>query len=125
MVLVDAVAGAEPREILVRRVQPRPPGPATWSHHLDPETLAGLAEALYGEAPPVVLVGVGAGSLATGDRLSDAPERALPELVEVVLAVAGGGRRPPPHPRRYRLTEQTNEGAGQGALGGGRGGHVG
>jgi Ni,Fe-hydrogenase maturation factor len=58
----------------------------------------GLAEALYGEAPPVVLVGVGAGSLATGDRLSDALERALPELVEVVLAVAGGGRRPPPHP---------------------------
>jgi Ni,Fe-hydrogenase maturation factor len=39
-----------------------------------------------------------AGSLATGDRLSDALERALPELVEVVLAVAGGGRRPPPHP---------------------------
>jgi hypothetical protein len=51
VVLVDAVAEAEPGEILVRPVRPRPPGPATWSHHLDPETLAGLAEALCGEAP--------------------------------------------------------------------------
>ncbi|HWD44373.1 MAG TPA: hydrogenase maturation protease, partial [Actinomycetota bacterium] len=52
VVLVDAVAGAAPGAIQVRPVRPRPPGPATWSHHLDPEALAGLAEALYGSAPP-------------------------------------------------------------------------
>jgi hydrogenase maturation protease len=89
VVLVDAVAGAEPREILVRRVQPRPPGPATWSHHLDPETLAGLAEALYGEAPPVVLVGVGAGSLPPAPALrrpGAGPARAR-------RGGPGGGRR--------------------------------
>jgi hydrogenase maturation protease len=98
VVLVDAVAGAEPREILVRRVRPRP---ARAGHLVAPPRPGDPGRPGRGavrRGAPVVLVGVGAGSLATGDRLSDALERALPELVEVVLAVVGGGRRPPPHP---------------------------
>jgi hydrogenase maturation protease len=93
VVLVDAAAEGGPGSLSVRRVQPRPPTLATWSHHLDPETLAGLAEALYGSAPPIVLVSVAAGSMAAGDRLSDALERALPEVVEVVAAVVTGRHR--------------------------------
>jgi hydrogenase maturation protease len=92
VVLVDAATEGGPGSLSVRRVQPRPPTPATWSHHLDPETLAGLAEALYGSAPPIVLVSVAADSLAAGDRLSAALERALPEVVEVVAAVVSGHR---------------------------------
>jgi hydrogenase maturation protease len=92
-VLVDATTGAEPGSIRLRPVRPRRPAPAAWSHHLDPATLVGLAEALYGAAPPVVLVGVGTGSVDGGDRLSDAVERALPEVVEAVVAVAGGSPR--------------------------------
>ena len=92
VVLVDAAAEGDPGSLSVRRVQPRPPTPATWSHHLDPGTLAGLAEALYGSVPPIVLVSVAAGSLAEGDRLSDVLERALPEVVEVVADVVTGQR---------------------------------
>ena len=93
VVLVDAAAEGGPGSLSVRRVQPRPPTPATWSHHLDPETLAGLAEVLYGFVPPIVLVSVAAGSLAEGDRLSVALEQALPEVVEVVADVVTGQHR--------------------------------
>jgi hydrogenase maturation protease len=93
VVLVDAAAEGDPGSLSVRRVRPRPPTPTRWSHHLDPETLAGLAETLYGFVPPIVLVSVSAGSLAEGDRLSTALERALPEVVEVVADVVTGHHR--------------------------------
>jgi hydrogenase maturation protease len=90
VVLIDASTDGDPGSVRVRRVEPRPAAPATWSHHLDPEILAGLAEALYGTAPPMVLVSVAAGSFAEGDCLSAALERALPEVVEVVAGVVTG-----------------------------------
>lgn len=90
VVLVDAAAEGAPGSVSVRRIGPRPATPATWSHHLDPEALAGLAEALYGAAPPMVLVSVAAGSLAEGDGLSSALQRALPEVVEAVAGVVTG-----------------------------------
>jgi hydrogenase maturation protease len=93
VVLVDAAADGDPGAVSVRRVQPRRTETATWSHHLDPETLAGLVEVLYGFVPPIVLVSVAAGSLAEGDRLSVALERALPEVVEVVADVVTGQHR--------------------------------
>jgi hydrogenase maturation protease len=90
VVLVDATAGGEPGSILIRRVWPRRPAPGSWSHHLDPESLAGLVESVYGVVPPIVLVGVGAGALDEDDHLSDALERALPDVVETVVAVVSG-----------------------------------
>jgi hypothetical protein len=70
VVLVDASTEGDPGAISVRRVRPRPATPATWPHHLNPETLAGLAEALYGAVAPIVLVRVAAGSFADGDALA-------------------------------------------------------
>ena len=93
VVLVDAAADGDPGGVSVRRVQPRRSETTTWSHHLDPESLAGLAKDLYGAAPPIVLVSVAVGSLAEGDRLSDALERALPEVVEAVADVVTGQHR--------------------------------
>jgi hydrogenase maturation protease len=93
VVLVDASADGDPGSISIRPVLPPPVGPATWSHHLGPETLAGLAAALYGAVPPMVLVSVAAGSFAEGDRLSAALERALPGVVEVVADLVTGQRR--------------------------------
>jgi hydrogenase maturation protease len=90
VVLVDATAVGDPGSILVRLVRPRRPAPGAFTHHLGPESLAGLAESLYGAAPPVVLVAVAAASLAPGDHLSDLLERALPDVVEVVVAVVSG-----------------------------------
>ena len=94
VVLVDASAGGDAGAVSVAAVRPRPAAPATWSHHLSPETLAGLAEALYGAVPPMVLVRVTAGSFAEGDRLSAAVERALPAVVEAVAELVTGGTRP-------------------------------
>jgi hydrogenase maturation protease len=90
VVLVDAVPDGDPGSISVHRVQPRRPAPGAFTHHLDPGSLAGLAESLYGAATPVVLVAVAAASLAPGDHLSDALERALPDVVEAVVAVVSG-----------------------------------
>jgi hydrogenase maturation protease len=92
VVLVDAAVDGDPGAVSVRRVQPRRTDPATWSHRLAPESLAGLAKDLYGAVPPIVLVSVAAGSFAGGDRLSGALERALPEVVEVVADVVSGQR---------------------------------
>jgi hypothetical protein len=75
-------------------VRPRPAAPATWSHHPSPETLAGMAQALYGAVPPMVLVRVTAASLAEGEQLSVAVERALPEVVEAVAELVTGHSRP-------------------------------
>ena len=90
VVLVDASTQGEPGSLSVRRIEPRPATPGTWSHQLHPETLAGLAKELYGAAPPMVLVSVAAGSFAEGDGLSGALGRALPEVVEAVAGLVGG-----------------------------------
>jgi hydrogenase maturation protease len=90
VVLVDASMQGDPGSLSVRRIEPRPATPATWSHHLDPETLADLAEALYGAVPPMVLVSVAAGPLTEADRLSAPLEQALPEVVEAVARVITG-----------------------------------
>jgi hydrogenase maturation protease len=93
VVLVDAAADADPGSISVRRIGSPSPTPITWSHHLTPETLAGLADALYGAVPPIVLVSVAAESFAEGDGLSSALKQALPDVVEVIVGVVTGEQR--------------------------------
>jgi hydrogenase maturation protease len=92
VVLVDAAAKGDPGSVAVRQIGSPPPTPITWSHHLTPETLAGLADALYGAVPPIVLVSVAAESFAEGDSLSGALQQALPEVVEVVAGVVSQPR---------------------------------
>jgi hypothetical protein len=53
-----------------------------------------MAQALYGAVPPMVLVRVTAASLAEGEQLSVAVERALPEVVEAVAELVTGHSRP-------------------------------
>jgi hydrogenase maturation protease len=52
VVLVDANADGDPGSVTVGQVRPEPATSASWSHHLTPEALAGLAETLYGPVPP-------------------------------------------------------------------------
>ena len=87
VVLVDASVEGAPGSVAVRLIQPRRDSPLSWSHHLDPAALAGLAEALYGEAPPMTLISVTGASFDHGDRLSPALQRALPEVVDRVARV--------------------------------------
>ena len=60
---------------------------AAWSHHLHPSSLVDLAGELYGASPDAVIVRMGVGSLAPGDRLSPMVEAALPGLVDTVAAL--------------------------------------
>jgi hydrogenase maturation protease len=88
VVLVDAsVDGGAPGSVAVRFIQPRRDSALSWSHHLDPAALAGLAGALYDRVPPMVLISVTGAAFADGDRLSPALQRALPEVVDRVARV--------------------------------------
>lgn len=93
VVLVDAAAEGDPGSVAVRRIGSPPPTPITWSHHLTPDTLAGLADSLYGAVPPIVLVSVAAGSFAESDRLSGDLERALPEIADAIADVVTSHHR--------------------------------
>jgi hydrogenase maturation protease len=83
-----------PGSVSVRWVRPgaAPPDGAL-SHQLDPAGLAGLARALWGSAPPIAVVGVGAGSLGVGEGLSPAVEAAVARAADVVAGLARGSRR--------------------------------
>jgi hydrogenase maturation protease len=88
VVLVDAsVDGGAPGSVAVRSIQPRRDSPLSWSHHLNPAALAGLAHALYDHVPPMVLISVAGIAFTDGDRLSPAVQRVLPEVVEWVARV--------------------------------------
>ena len=89
VVLVDAsVDGGAPGSVAVRSIQPRRDSPLSWSHHLDPAALAGLAHALYAHVPSMVLISVTGAAFTDADRLSPALQRVLPEVVERIARVA-------------------------------------
>jgi hydrogenase maturation protease len=83
-VLVDARLGEPPGHVRVREVTPAR-GPS-WSHHLRPEDVVGLAGALYGAAPPVFLVTVTGAWFGYGTQLSPAVRSCLPRVRTVVEA---------------------------------------
>jgi hydrogenase maturation protease len=89
VVLIDAaVGGGPPGSVAVRWIQPQRDTPPAWSHHLDPQALAGLAVALYDAAPPMAVVSVTSTSFAAGDQLSATLQRALPQVVDTVAQMA-------------------------------------
>ena len=87
VVMIDASVDGAPGSVAVRSIQPRRDSLLSWSHHLDPAALAGLAQALYDHVPPIVLISVAGAAFADGDRLSPALQRVLPEVVERVTRV--------------------------------------
>jgi hydrogenase maturation protease len=85
VVLIDAsVDDGAAGSVAVRSIQPRRDSPLSWSHHLDPAALAGLADALYDHVPPMVLISVTGAEFTGADRLSPAVQRVLREVVERV-----------------------------------------
>ena len=90
VVLVDAQHGPDPGTFRVDRVAPVEDVATTWSHHLDPSSLVGLARELYGSAPEVYTVGVGVASLDAGDELSPAVEAAVPAIADAVACLVAG-----------------------------------
>jgi hydrogenase maturation protease len=97
VVLVDANVVDEAGAVSVRRLEAATGSGPGSSHHTDPADLAALARELWGASPAVFLVSVGAASLEMGETLSATIRRALPAVVEAVVAIVaehGGSGRP-------------------------------
>jgi hydrogenase maturation protease len=99
LVLVDAADGLAAGAVDVRRlVDPEAvilDASRSMTHHVGPGSLVGLARALFGTAPPVVMVSVGVASFEAGERLSPAVEGAVPRAASAVIdavAAAAEGR---------------------------------
>ncbi len=91
VIFIDAERRGEPAVEVIEVV----PGPGVASlHGVDPDGLLGLAETLYGTAPPAFLVSVAAPIMEHVEGLSDIAEAASIEAASVVRALLAehGGR---------------------------------
>ena len=92
VILVDAGTNATPGDVVVERVDPAADEAAAWSHHVDPAGLVLLTRELFGVAPPVFTVCVGAASMEVGDGLSPAVDAAIPAAARAVVALVEAHR---------------------------------
>lgn len=83
VIFVDAAREGPPGLLDWRRVEGLA-GPASYTHHISPESLLGLARELYGRSPRAFVVSVAAGSFECGEELSSVVRAALPALVKRV-----------------------------------------
>lgn len=112
VVLVDARSDAPPGTVAIEKVEVPDEiagtsagagagavaSSTTWSHHLGPASLVGLARELYGRAGPVHVVSVGVQSLEVGEELSPPVAAAEELVVELVvrLVLDSGAADPTP-----------------------------
>lgn len=87
VVLVDARSGVPAGSVAIERVDPASATGTTWSHHLGPASLVGLASELYGRAAEVHVVSVGAGTLEVGEGLSPAVEAAVAGAIDAIAGL--------------------------------------
>ena len=88
VILIDVSVEQSAGEISIHRLEAAPEAEGSaWSHHVEPTQLVELARELYGPAPDVFVVSVGAASLEVGETLSPAVERALPGVVDAVAEI--------------------------------------
>jgi hydrogenase maturation protease len=91
VVLIDARQdGGTPGDVRVERVVGS--GGPIGSHAVDVRAVVDLAERVYGNAPPVVVVSVSAAQFDLGSGLSDAVASSLPRVVDAVIAVVETNR---------------------------------
>lgn len=96
-VFIDASHASAPGEVQIHPVGSVALGRDSLTHHLTPETLLAVAEALYGRRPEAVLVTVGGRDFGHGENLSPEVERALPELLARVATAVDERRRAGAH----------------------------
>lgn len=93
LVLVDAAEGPAPGEVRVRRVEASDDADPSMTHHLEPQSLLGLARGLFGAAPPTVVVSIGVRSLEVGEQLSREVEAGVADATRVVIDLVEEQRR--------------------------------
>lgn len=89
VIFVDAAGEGVPGRLQWRRVAPQA-GPASFTHHLSPEALLGMAKELYGRCPQAFVVSVVGGDFECGEDLSPSVRAALPALIGLVEKLLSG-----------------------------------
>jgi len=89
VVFVDAASEGPPGRLDWRRVEPQS-GPASFAHHVSPESLLGMAKEVYGRSPRAFVVSVAGETFECGEDLSPAVHAALPALVALVDDLLSG-----------------------------------
>ena len=87
VILIDVNVLDEAGTVSVRGLDRTPGSGSGSSHHASPADLAALAHELWGASPAVFIVSVGAASLEMGEGLSGPVQKALPAVVEAVVAI--------------------------------------
>ena len=87
VVLIDAAHNLKPGKTFVRRVEPAADASEKRIHAYDPSTLAAWAGSLYGKAPEVHVVAVGAASFEFHEGLSPKVEKAVPDILKEIAGV--------------------------------------
>jgi len=100
IVLVDAAVDVDPGEVRVRTLDADLRSASAWTHHIGPEGLIALTRELWGRAPRVAVVSIGAASLELGDALTPVVDAAVPRAVDVVAALVATHRGEPRSGRR-------------------------
>jgi hydrogenase maturation protease len=88
VIFIDARVGPTPGTVEVCEVAAGTSEYPTFSHCLDPATLAALAQELYGRAPEAWILTVTGESFGHTDRLSASVQSSLPELIRQVETLA-------------------------------------
>jgi hydrogenase maturation protease len=84
VVFVDASAEGEPGQVASAAVSPPDGSSLTFSHDVEPQTLLGLAGALYGAWPPAIVVSVAGQDFGYGNELSPVVRAAIPRALAAV-----------------------------------------
>jgi hydrogenase maturation protease len=85
LVLVDAAEDPAPGEVVVRWLDGPSDVGTAMTHHVEPESLLGLASGLFGAAPPAVLVSIGVRSLEVDEGLTPEVQVAVSRAAAIVL----------------------------------------
>ncbi len=81
---VDAACDGEPGTVRVKRLSPEAGDAASLTHHLKPEVLLELANALYGRAPQAMLVTGAGAAFESREELSGQGHQALNEICRLI-----------------------------------------
>jgi Ni,Fe-hydrogenase maturation factor len=84
-IFLDAAAEGRPGELCRRRLDPQAVVPS-FTHIATPEALLAGARALYGAAPPALLLTVAGAAFEFGSPLSAPVRRSLEAAIRAVLA---------------------------------------
>ncbi len=89
-IFIDARAGDQPGEVRIEEVRPGEPE-RTFSHQFAPPMLLMTAQVLYSRIPRTFLVSVGGQNFELSEGLSEAVQRAIPEVLATVRRLIARG----------------------------------